>query len=151
MNRNILLGLFVATAALMTACSTKTCKVDGNVTPGSAEDFAANVPNTVYFNFDKSDLTEAAKKRVSAQACWLKQYSGTKVTVEGHTDIRGTAEYNMALGEARANSTAKEIESQGVEASRVTTVSFGKERVIATGTTEADHAKNRRATTVVGN
>ena len=149
MNRNILLGLFVATTALMTAC-TSTCGVKGNATPGSAEDFAANVPNTVYFDFDKSKLTDAAKKRVSAQACWLKTYSGTKVTVEGHTDIRGTAEYNMALGEARANSTAKELAEQGVDASRTTTVSFGKERVADTGTTEMAHAKNRRATTIVG-
>ena len=149
MNKNCLLGLFAATAVLMTACSC-TCGVDGNVTPGSAEDFAANVPNTVYFDFDKSNLTDSAKKRVEAQAAWLKTYTGTNVTVEGHTDVRGTAEYNMALGEARANSTAKELRDLGVASERVTTVSYGKERVVDTGTTEMAHAKNRRTVTVVG-
>ncbi|MDO4975019.1 MAG: OmpA family protein [Alphaproteobacteria bacterium] len=149
MNRNCLLGLFAATAVLMTACSC-TCGVDGNVTPGSAEDFAANVPNTVYFDFDKSNLTDSAKKRVEAQAAWLKTYTGSNVTVEGHTDIRGTAEYNMALGEARANSTAKELRNLGVAGERITTVSYGKERVVDTGTTEMSHAKNRRSVTVVG-
>jgi peptidoglycan-associated lipoprotein len=117
--------------------------------PGSAEDFDTNVPNAVYFDFDKSSLSEAAKKRVAAQACWLKMYSGKKATVAGHTDVRGTAEYNMALGETRATAVAKELRDAGVDGSRVTTVSYGKERVIDTGTDEMDHARNRRAVTTV--
>ena len=150
MNRNCLLGLFAATAVLLTACSC-TCGVDsGDVTPGAPGDFAANVPNTVYFDFDRSTLTDSAKKRVEAQAAWLKTYTGTKAVVEGHTDVRGTAEYNMALGEARANATAKSLREFGVAGDRISTVSYGKERPVDAGTSEMAHAKNRRTVTVVG-
>ncbi|MDR2598467.1 MAG: OmpA family protein [Holosporales bacterium] len=140
-------------AALLAACN-RTCTVDGdgsgsNATPGSADDFANNVPNVVYFDFDKSNLTESAKKRVDAQASWLKTYSGTKVSVAGHTDNRGTAEYNMALGEARANSVSKALQAGGIEGTRVSTVSYGKERLVDTGTDEMAHAKNRRTVTTV--
>ncbi|MDR0942369.1 MAG: OmpA family protein [Holosporales bacterium] len=149
MNRRVLLGLMAATPLVLAACSC-TCGVDGGkAKPGSAEDFAANVPNTVYFDFDSSALSDAAKKRIDAQACWLKTYTGTKATVAGHADVRGTAEYNQALGEARANSTAKELAKNGVEKDRITTVSYGKERVVDTGTTEEAHAKNRRTETTV--
>jgi peptidoglycan-associated lipoprotein len=108
------------------------------------------VPAKVYFDFDKSKLSEAAKKRVAAQACWLKTYSGTKVTVAGHTDVRGTVEYNAALGSARADATAKELEVGGVAGDRISTVSYGKERPEDSGTTEEAHAKNRRTETIVG-
>ena len=95
-------------------------------------------------------MTDSAKKRVEAQAAWLKTYTDKNVTVEGHCDVRGTAEYNMALGEARANSTAKELQKNGVAKERVSTVSYGKERVVDSGTTEMAHAKNRRTVSVVG-
>lgn len=149
MNRSTLLGTIAGTSLLLAACSC-TCGIDGRGTPGSAEDFAANTPNVVYFEFDRSNLTDSAKKRVEAQAAWLKTYTGTNVTVEGHCDVRGTAEYNMALGEARANSTAAELRKQGVAGERISTVSYGKERVVDSGTTEAAHAKNRRTVSVVG-
>jgi peptidoglycan-associated lipoprotein len=149
MNRKVLIGMFATTTLLLTACSS-TCGVDGNIKPGTPEDFAANVPTKVYFDFDRSDLSDAAKKRISAQACWLKTYSGARVTVEGHTDVRGTNEYNMALGSARANSTTAELESNGVTKDRITTVSYGKERLETTGTTEEEHARNRRTETIVG-
>jgi peptidoglycan-associated lipoprotein len=149
MNRKVLVGLFTATAVAVTACSS-TCGVDSNITAGTPEDFAANVPTKVYFDFDKFDLSDAAKKRISAQACWLRTYSGTKVTVEGHTDVRGTAEYNMALGTARANAAATALESEGVGRERINTVSYGKDRLETTGTTEAEHARNRRTETIVG-
>ena len=149
-NRNKLLGLMVATAVVVAACNC-TCGVDGgSMKPGTAEDFATNTPNVVYFDFDKSTLTDSAKKRVEAQAAWLKTYTDKNVTVEGHCDVRGTAEYNMALGEARANSTAKELQKNGVAKERVSTVSYGKERVVDSGTTEMAHAKNRRTVSVVG-
>lgn len=150
MNRTQLLVTMAATAVAVSACSC-TCGVDsGNIKPGTPEDFAANTPNVVYFDFDKSNLTDSAKKRVEAQAAWLKTYKDSKVTVEGHTDVRGTAEYNMALGEARANSTAKELRNQGIESERISTVSYGKERVVDSGTSEMAHAKNRRTVSVVG-
>ena len=149
MNRGSLLGLLATAALLLSACSC-TCDVENGIKPGTPEDFAANVPNTVYFDFDKSNLTPAAQKRVEAQAAWLNTYTGTKVTVEGHTDVRGTAEYNMALGEARANSTAKKLRDLGVAGDRISTVSYGKERVVDTGTTDMAHAKNRRSVSVVG-
>jgi peptidoglycan-associated lipoprotein len=140
---------------LLAACS-KVCDVKGpdsssGTSPGSAEDFAKNVPAKVFFDFDKSNLSDTAKERVAAQATWLKTFSDKKVTVQGNTDVRGTSEYNMALGQARANSTAKELKNRGVESNRVETVSFGKERPADDGTTEEAHAKNRRTETVVNN
>ncbi len=152
MNAKVL-GLISSVAIFMAACS-NTCKVDGNgqngsVVPGSAEDFKTNVPDTVYFYFDSAKLSDSAKSRLKAQADWLKTYSSTKATVEGHTDVRGTAEYNMALGTSRADSAMKELVNNGVAKDRLTVVSYGKERVVDTGTTEEAHAKNRRAVTVV--
>ena len=149
MNKKILVGTIAGAALFFSACSS-TCGVDGGaVTPGSAQDFEANVPNTVYFDFDRSDISAAAKKRLEAQATWLKTYSSTKATVEGHCDIRGTSEYNMALGEARANSVAKALEKNGIAQDRLTSVSYGKERPIDNGTSEMAHAKNRRVKTTV--
>lgn len=145
-----LLGVLVGTGLLLGACS-RTCDVEqaAVVVPGTAEDFKTNVPDRVYYDFDSSKLSESAKKRLEAQACWLKTYAGTKATVEGHTDVRGTAEYNMALGEARANAAAKELTVNGISKDRFTVVSYGKERVFDAGTTEEAHAKNRRAVTVI--
>jgi peptidoglycan-associated lipoprotein len=154
MNSGRVLMLVASVSMTLLAACNRTCSVDGessggNVAPGSPEDFATNIPNVVYFDFDKSNLTESAKKRVDAQACWLKTYSGTKVNIAGHTDVRGTAEYNMALGEARANTVSKALQNGGIEGTRISTVSYGKERTIDSGTEEMSHAKNRRAITTV--
>ncbi|MDR0695200.1 MAG: OmpA family protein [Holosporales bacterium] len=149
MDRKILVGLVSSAALVLTACSS-TCGVDSGIIPGSPEDFAANVPTKVYFDFDKAKLSDAAKKRVSAQACWLKTYTNTTATVTGHTDVRGTGEYNMALGSARASATVAELVANGVQKERLTTVSYGKERVEDPGTTEEAHAKNRRTETIIG-
>jgi peptidoglycan-associated lipoprotein len=148
-----LLGLLVGAAALLASCS-RVCDVEkggseAGLVPGSAEDFATNVPNKVYFEFDSSKITDSASKRIDAQATWLNTYSGTGVSVEGHTDVRGTAEYNLALGTARANSTSKALQKKGVAESRITVVSYGKERVADEGTSEEAHARNRRTETVV--
>jgi peptidoglycan-associated lipoprotein len=147
-----LLGLLSGTAILLAACS-QTCDVEQASTttaaPGSADDFKTNTPYKIYFDFDSSKLSDAAKKRVEAQACWLNTYPGTKITVEGHTDNRGTAEYNMALGNSRANSTAKALASLGVSQDRVTVVSYGKERLETDDAAEEAHARNRRTVTVV--
>lgn len=150
MNRTSLLTL-IAAAGLMAACS-KTCEVDGqsgSITPGTAEDFKTNVPDRIFFDFDSSKVLDSAQKRLDAQACWLKTYPSTKVTVEGHTDSRGTAEYNMGLSASRANATVDALAKLGVDKDRVSVVSYGKERLDDLGTTEEAHAKNRRAVTVV--
>ncbi|MBQ8651563.1 MAG: OmpA family protein [Alphaproteobacteria bacterium] len=151
MNKNALLGLIAAVSLVVGACSCG-CNVKqgaGSFAPGTAEDFEANVPNVVYFDFAKSNLLDSAKPRVDAQAAWLKTYTDAKAVVSGHTDVRGTAEYNMALGQARANTVVKALEDQGVDASRLTPVSFGKERPVNTDTTEKAHAENRRTVTSV--
>ncbi|MDR1234028.1 MAG: OmpA family protein [Holosporales bacterium] len=150
MNRKILMGIAAVAASFLGACN-RTCTVEEStgVTPGSPEDFATNVTHTVFFEFNKSNLTDSAKKRVDAQICWLKTYSGAKVNVAGHTDSRGTAEYNLALGQARANSVSKEFKAGCIDESRITVVSYGKERLSDTGTDEMAHAKNRRAVSTV--
>lgn len=149
MNRKYLLGAMLGAGLFLAACS-NVCKVEtGGIAPGTPEDFKANVPDRVFFDFDSAKVTPAAMKRIEAQATWLNTYSSTKATIEGHTDSRGTAEYNLALGQSRANAAQNALEGQGIDKSRTTTVSYGKERLENLGTTEADHAQNRRAVTVI--
>ena len=146
-----LLGLIGSIAVFMAACS-NTCDVDsqgGAVTPGTAADFKQNVPDRVFFDFDSAKLSDAAKKRLDAQVGWFRTYSSTKATVEGHADVRGTSEYNMALGSSRANSVSEYYEKSGLDKTRFTVISYGKERPEDTGTTEEAHAKNRRSVTIV--
>jgi peptidoglycan-associated lipoprotein len=150
MNTKLLISLS-GIAILLSACS-NVCDVEQQtgIVPGSPEDFKTNVPDRVFFDFDSSKVSDSARRRLEAQGCWMKTYSDTKATIEGHTDTRGTAEYNMALGQSRANEAAKVLRSYGVDGSRVSTVSYGKERVEDTGTTEEAHARNRRAVTTIG-
>lgn len=118
-------------------------------TPGSAQDFILNVGDRVFFDFDKFDLKPAAQATLARQATWLKQYANRTITIEGHADERGTREYNLALGERRANSVRNYLVSQGVAANRVKTISYGKERPVALGHNEAAWSQNRRGVTVV--
>ncbi len=139
-----------ALAVLMTACSDNDgVDVNVNAAPGTAGDFKANHKDRVFFNFNEAKLSKDAKAILDDQATWLKTYSGTKATVQGKCDIRGTAEYNRALGEKRAHSVKKALEKHGVAADRLNTVSFGKDRPEVPGDTEAAHAQNRVAITVV--
>jgi len=109
-------------------------------------EFAANANlKDVYFEFDKYDIRPEAARILDANATWLKANPGNLVLIEGHCDERGTAEYNLALGERRAKSTMNYLVGQGVAASRVTVISYGKERPVCTEKTEACWAKNRRA------
>ncbi len=117
--------------------------------PGSQEDLAVNVGDRVLFGFDKYDLTPEARAILQKQAVWLRRYPSVTVTIEGHTDERGTREYNLALGERRANAVRDYLVALGVEASRLKTISYGKERPVALGSNEEAWAKNRRAVTVV--
>lgn len=105
---------------------------------------------TVHFGYDKSSLDAAAKKEIAGNVDWMKSHANVKVQIEGHCDARGTIEYNVALGERRANAVKAYMVSLGVAADRLNTISYGKERPVATGDTEAAWSKNRRANFVPG-
>ncbi len=107
------------------------------------------VQDRVLFGYDSSDLNDEAKKILDTQVAWLKSDEKIKITIEGHCDERGTREYNIALGEKRANAAKNYLTSNGVDAARIKTISFGKERPAFFGNNEDILAKNRRAVTVV--
>lgn len=100
---------------------------------------------TIYFGYDKDELTDAARATLRQNANWLKASSQWNVVLHGHCDERGTIEYNLALGQRRANSVRSYMASLGVDASRIRTVSYGEERPMDNGHNEAAWAKNRRA------
>jgi peptidoglycan-associated lipoprotein len=98
----------------------------------------------IYFAFDRADLRPAEAKTLDANGTWLKAHDNSLVLIEGHCDERGTAEYNLALGERRAKAAMNYLVSRGIPASRITTVSYGKERPVCTEHTQACWARNRR-------
>lgn len=123
----------------------------GQIVPGSQEDFLQTVGqfgDRILFDTDKFNVDAQDQTVLQAQAQWLARYPNTRVTVEGHADERGTREYNLALGERRANSAKNYLASLGVDAARIQTVSYGKERPQALGSDESAWAQNRRAVTV---
>ena len=125
----------------------------GAVRPGSQEDLASlggqGTGDRVFFQYDRSDLTPEARATLDRQAGWLKQYGQVTVTVEGHTDERGTREYNIGLGNRRATAVKNYLSALGVDTSRLTIISYGKERPSVLGTGDMSWAQNRRAVTVV--
>jgi peptidoglycan-associated lipoprotein len=125
-------------------------KNGGVARPGTQEDLVVNVGDRVFFAYNQSDLSPEARATLDRQAAWLKKYSNVRVTVEGHCDERGTREYNLALGERRATAAKNYLVADGISASRVKTISYGKERPAVLGSNEAAWAQNRRAVTVVG-
>ncbi len=120
-----------------------------NATPGSAEDFTDNVGDRVFFDFDSSEITAEGRATLDRQAEWLKTYSSVNIVVEGHCDERGTREYNLALGERRANAAKQYLVAAGIPAARLDTVSYGKERPEATGHDDEAWAQNRRAVSTI--
>ena len=113
------------------------------------EDFIASVSSDrIFFDTDKYDVDAQDQATLQSQAAWLQQNPTVRVTIEGHADERGTRDYNIALGERRANSAKNYLASIGIDPSRITTVSYGKERPAALGSDEAAWAQNRRAVTV---
>lgn len=100
---------------------------------------------TVHFEYDKATLTEDEQKKLAANAEWMKKNSGVKMLIEGHCDQRGSIEYNLSLGERRANSVKQMLQKLGVPADRLSTTSYGKEKLLATGDAEEEMAQNRRA------
>ncbi len=107
------------------------------------------VKDRVFFSYDSAELNEEAKRTLDNQIAWLKSDNKITITIEGHCDERGTREYNIALGERRANSTKKYLVKNGISEARIKTISYGKERPAFFGNTEEAFAKNRRAVTVV--
>lgn len=120
---------------------------------GSQEHFAQAVGNstTIYFDTDRFNIDSADAAALQAQAQYFSQYPSLTFTIEGHCDERGTREYNVALGERRANAAKNYLVSLGIAASRITTVSYGKERPVALASNQAAWAQNRRAASVVIN
>lgn len=161
------MALLLTSALALAACAPKAPKVlppdPGNAVstntsgggmqgpvPGTQADFVAQMmgQDTVYFDTDKYNIDSADQAALAAQAQWLAKYPAKRATIEGHCDERGTREYNLALGERRANAAKNYLVSLGIDASRISTVSYGKERPIALGSDEASWSKNRRAITV---
>ena len=164
--RTKLLSLFAA-SLLLAACETTPTTTAGSggggaaaapaataaprtgPVPGSQQDLVVNVGDRVFYDLDKSDLKPEARRTLERQAAWLKQYGNVAVTIEGHCDERGTREYNLALGDRRANAARDYLVSLGIPASRIKTISYGKERPAVLGSNEAAWSQNRRAVTVV--
>ena len=118
-------------------------------TPGSQRDFTQNVGDIVYFSTDSTDLTPEAQQTLANQARWLQQYAQYTLTIEGHADERGTREYNIALGNRRAVAVRDQLQSLGVAGTRLSTISYGKERPAVVGSNEAAWSQNRRAVSQV--
>ena len=119
--------------------------------PGSQADFQATLMgrDVIYFDTDKYNIDSDDAAALQSQAQWLMRYPAKHATLEGHADERGTRDYNLALGERRANAAKVYLQSLGIDGARLTTVSYGKERPVALGSDEEAWAKNRRAVTVV--
>ena len=157
----------LASALVLSACSHKAPKIlppdpggsvstdttaggNGVATPGSQADFIAQMmgQDTVYFDTDQYNIDAADQQALAAQAAWMAKYPAKRATIQGHTDERGTREYNLALGERRANAAKNYLVSLGVDPSRLTTQTFGKDQPVALGSNEEAWAKNRRAVTI---
>jgi peptidoglycan-associated lipoprotein len=121
----------------------------GAATPGSQQDFIVNVGDRVFFETDSSELTPQSRATLDKQAQWLNQYGTYAFTIEGHADERGTREYNIALGARRAQTAREYLASRGVQAQRMHTISYGKERPVAVCNDISCWSQNRRAVTVL--
>lgn len=146
-----------ATVALLAACSNQaTTNTAGNagtttggIVPGSQEDLVANVGDRVFYDFNKSTLRPDARDTLDKQAAWLAKFASVNVQVAGNCDERGTEEYNIALGQRRADAATAYLKAKGVAGPRMSTISYGKDRPTATGSTEEAWAQNRNAVTSV--
>jgi peptidoglycan-associated lipoprotein len=121
----------------------------GAAGPGSIQEFNQTVGDRVFFDTDQTDLSSTAQATLDKQAAWLNQYNRYAFTIEGHADERGTREYNFALGARRAQAVHDYLAAKGVAASRMKTISYGKERPVATCDDISCWSQNRRAVTVL--
>jgi len=148
--RNILI-IFLASIAL-TACATqkKAAKISGDVYSGSdtVEYLATGVRDRVFFATNKSTLTTASRDVLRKQASWMRKKKKLKFSIEGHADERGTREYNLALGERRANAVKDYLMTYGISANRLSVISYGKERPVNSGSNPLAWSQNRRSATV---
>ncbi len=119
------------------------------IMPGTQADLVANVGDRIFFDFDKSDIRSDQRSRTDSWADWLTRYPQVTVVIEGHCDERGTREYNLALGERRANSAKSYLVAKGIDPNRIQTISYGKERPAVLGSNEEAWAQNRRDVMVV--
>ena len=151
--KNILAIVFAT--LILSACSTakKTGDIDGDVYTGkeTVEYLAAGVPDRVFFATNKSSLTTASRATLRKQATFLRKNKKLSVTIEGHADERGTREYNLALGERRANAAKDYLITYGISADRISVISYGKERPVDSGSNPLSWSKNRRSVTVKAN
>jgi peptidoglycan-associated lipoprotein len=146
----------MSAVALLAACSTPApttpaapAATSAGIVPGSQEDLVANVGDRVFYDFNASALREDARSTLDKQAGWLAKYGSVNVQVAGNCDERGTEEYNLALGNRRANAAASYLKARGVAAARMSTISYGKDRPTAQGSNEQAWAQNRNAITSV--
>ncbi len=147
----------IAGSFLLTACSSTKEEATAPVTttppsaikPGSAEDFRVNVGDTVLFDLDQHSVRPDAQAILQKQAAWLKQYPQVRLMVEGHCDERGTREYNLALGDRRAYAVKEFLVSVGVDAARLQTKSYGKERPVCAEADDSCWQQNRRGFSVI--
>ena len=151
--KNILLVIFAT--LILSACSTvkKSGNIDGDVYTGkeTVEYLAAGVPDRVFFATNKSSLTTASRATLRKQATYLRKNKKLNVTIEGHADERGTREYNLALGERRANAAKDYLMTYGISSDRISVLSYGKERPVDSGSNPLAWSKNRRSVTVKAN
>jgi peptidoglycan-associated lipoprotein len=147
----------LAAVVLMAACAkpatttttTPPATTGTAIVPGSEEDLVANVGDRVFYDFNTSALRADAKGTLDKQAAWLAKYGSVNVQIAGNCDERGTEEYNIALGQRRANSAASYLKAKGVAGARLATISYGKDRPTAQGSDEQAWAQNRNAITSV--
>src|SRR5664279_4655960 len=144
----------LAAALAISACANKPgddaqANAAGMATPGSQQDFVVNVGDRVFFETDSSELTPQSRATLDKQAQWLTNYSQYAFTLEGHADERGTREYNIALGARRAQTVRDYLTSRGIQANRMRTISYGKERPVAVCNDISCWSQNRRAVTVL--
>ena len=151
--KNILLITFAS--VLLSACATKkvTNQMQGDVYTGkdTVEYLASGVPDRVFFATNESVLTTASRDTLRKQAAWLRKNSDVTVVLEGHADERGTREYNLALGERRANAAKDYLMTYGISSNRISVISYGKERPVDSGSNPLAWSKNRRSVTVKAN
>ena len=144
-------------AFLLSACAQLAAKIDaqiqGDVYTGTdtVEYLADGVPDRVFFATNESVLTTASRDTLRKQAAWLRKNSDINVVLEGHADERGTREYNLALGERRANAAKDYLMTYGISENRISVISYGKERPVDSGSNPLSWSKNRRSVTVKAN
>ena len=134
---------------LMDGTQTYGESANDGIPPGSQQDLVVNVGDRVFFGYDRYDVSPEGQQVLEKQAEWLKIHANNNVTIKGHADERGTREYNLALGDRRANAIKNYLIALGVPATRINTISYGKEQPAVMGSNEDAWAQNRRGVTEV--